>query len=130
MTKFHTMFAPGSVFALAAVLMLLLSGLSPVKAAGGQAFLDSVDKSIKIAGQMASGKVPYNPARAVKEMKSIQKAIATFETDEASSASANIKSCASQLKAASMKGEAAAKAGVGAFKAVYGDLLNSYKACK
>lgn len=124
MNRFNTMLALGIAF------VVLGSGLAPAHAAGGKTFIDSVDKSIKISGQMASGKVPYNPARAVKEMISIQNAVKVFEASEASGAPKKIVDCAAQLKAASIKGAAAAKAGVGAFKAVYGDLLNGYKSCQ
>lgn len=103
---------------------------TPVQAAGASAFLDRVDKSMKISGQMASGKVPYNPVRAVKEMENIQKAVQEFQSDGQAGAATNVVSCAAKLKAASEKGAAAAKAGVGAFKAVYGDLLTSYKSCQ
>lgn len=103
---------------------------TPLQAAGATAFLERVDKSIKISGQMASGKVPYNPVRAVKEMVNIQKAVQEFQSDGQAGAPTNVVSCAAKLKAASLKGAAAAKAGVGAFKAVYGDLLTSYKSCQ
>lgn len=117
-------------FMLIAGVMTLLAGFGTAQAAAGTAFLDSVDKSLKISGQMASGKIPYNPARAVKEMMNIQNAVKAFESGESAGAPKSVVSCAAQLKAASQKGAAAAKAGVGAFKAVYGDLLSSYKNCK
>ena len=110
--------------------MAVLGGVSTAQAAGdNSAFLDAVNKSMKISGQMASGKVPFNPAKAVKEMKNIQKAIVAFQTTEASSAPKPLVDCAALLKKASTKGEAAAKAGQGAFKAAYGDLVTGYKAC-
>lgn len=111
-------------------IMVMVIGLSPVHAAGAKGFLESIDKAMKISGQMASGKVPYNPARAVKEMNNIQKAVKAFETAGTQEAPKNVVSCATQLKRASLKGASAAKAGQGAFKAAYGDLLNGYKVCQ
>ena len=110
-------------------LIAMAIGFGPVHAAGAKAFLETINKSMKISGQMASGKVPYNPARAVKEMKNIQKAVKAFESS-GESAPKNVVSCASKLKSASLKGAKAAKAGQGAFKAAYGDLLNGYKVCQ
>jgi len=110
--------------------MVMVLGLSPAHAADAKGFLESVDKAMKISGQMASGKVPYNPSRAVKEMNNIQQAVKVFETAGTQEASKNVVSCANQLKRASSKGVSAAKAGQGAFKAAYGDLLNGYKDCQ
>ena len=110
-------------------MVAMVVGLGSVQAAGAKTFLESVDKAMKISGQMASGKVPYNPARAVKEMKNIQNAVKQFETAGVASAPKNVVSCATKLKTASVKGATAAKAGQGAFKAAYGDLLNGYKVC-
>lgn len=115
--------------ALVALVFGVVMGLSPLKAAGAKVFLDSVDKSIKISGQMASGKVPYNPVRAVKEMVNIQKAVQAFESGGTAGAPKHVVSCAGKLKAASSKGASAAKAGQGAFKAAYGDLWNGYQEC-
>ncbi len=110
--------------------MALFGGVATAQAAGAQsAFLEQVNKSMKISGQMASGKVPYNPAKALKEMKNIQKAVVDFQTNEASTATKNLVDCAALLKKASAKGAAAAKAGPGAFKAAYGDLVTGHKAC-
>lgn len=110
--------------------MAVVGGLSTAQAASDKsAFLEAVNKSMKISGQMASGKVPFNPAKAVKEMKNIQKAVVAFQADEAAQAPKNLVSCATLLKKASTKGEAAAKAGQGAFKAAYGDLVTGHKAC-
>ncbi len=107
------------------------AGVSAALAAGEQAaFIASVDKSLKISGQMASGKVPYNPGRAVKAMKNISKAVAIFEKSGMAGAPKKVTDCATGLKAASAKGAVAAKAGQGAFKAVYGDLVKSFKDCK
>ncbi len=110
-------------------LVALIMGLGSVQAAGANVFLDSVDKSIKISGQMAAGKVPFNPVRAVKEMMNIQNAVKSFEASGKAGAPGHVVSCASKLKVASAKGASAAKAGQGAFKAAYGDLVNSYKEC-
>ena len=110
--------------------MALFGGVATAQAAGAQsAFLEQVNKSMKISGQMASGKVPFNPAKALKEMKNIQKAVVAFQTNEAAKASKNLVDCAALLQKASTKGAAAAKAGQGAFKAAYGDLVNGHKAC-
>lgn len=110
-----------------AVGMAQMSGAS---AAGADAaFMDALDKSMKISGQMASGKVPYNPAKAVKEMVNIQNAVVAFQEAGDKSAPKTMVDCAALLKVASAKGAAAAKAGQGAFKAAYGDLLTGYKAC-
>ncbi len=109
--------------------LAFFGGIVSAQAAGEHvAFMDDVDKAMKISGQMASGKVPYNPARAVKEMKNIQKAVASYEAS-GSSGPKTVAECATLLKAASTKGAYAAKAGQGAFKAAYGDLVTSYKAC-
>lgn len=111
-------------------IVTLFSGLATAQAAAEKtAFLDAVNKSMKISGQMASGKVPYNPAKALKEMNNIQKAVVSFETNEAASAAKNLVDCAGLLKKASTKGATAAKAGKGAFKAAYGDLVTGLKAC-
>lgn len=110
-------------------LVAMMMGLTSGQAAGAKAFLDSVDKSIKISGQMATGKVPYNPARAVKEMNNILNAVRAFESSGAAGAPSHVVKCAGKLKVASTKGASAAKAGQGAFKAAYGDLLNGYQAC-
>ena len=111
-------------------LMAVVGGFSTAQAASDKsAFLEAVNKSMKISGQMASGKVPFNPAKALKEMKNIQKAVVEFQTNEAAKASKNLVDCAALLQKASTKGAAAAKAGQGAFKAAYGDLVNGHKAC-
>jgi transcriptional regulator GlxA family with amidase domain len=110
--------------------MALFGGVATAQAAGEQsAFLEQVNKSMKISGQMASGKIPFNPAKALKEMKNIQKAVVAFQTNEAPKASKNLVDCAALLQKASTKGAAAAKAGQGAFKAAYGDLVTGHKVC-
>ena len=109
---------------------VLMLGLGSAHAAGAKVFLDSVDKSMKISGQMAAGKVPFNPARAVKEMVSILNAVKEFEASGTAGAPGHVVACAGKLKVASAKGASAAKAGQGAFKAAYGDLVNSYKECQ
>lgn len=111
------------------VVVALLAGITSANAAADKAFLPTLDKAMKISGQMASGKVPYNPVKAVKVMKNIQDAVTAFETKEAAGAPKNVVDCAALLKKASLKGAAAAKAGQGAFKAAYGDLLTGYKLC-
>lgn len=109
--------------------MMMVLGFSSAQAAGAKVFLDNIDKSMKISGQMASGKVPYNPVRAVKEMKNIQAAVKALETGGTTGVAKNVVNCAAKLKKASLKGATAAKAGQGAFKAVYGDLLVAHKTC-
>ena len=112
------------------ILMAVVGGGASVQAAEAKGFLVSVEKSMKISGQMASGKVPYNSATAVKEMKNIQNAVKAFETSDLKTASKDVVRCAAKLKTYSAKGAVAAKAGYGAFKSVYGNLLNGYKDCK
>lgn len=113
------------------VVGLTISGISAVQAANAQqVFVASVDKALKISGQMANGKVPYNPAKAAKAMESIKKAVVKFEADGMSGAPKNVADCAKSLKTGSSKGVVAAKAGQGAFKAVYGTLVKSFKGCK
>lgn len=111
-------------------LVAVVGGGASLQAAEAKGFLVSVEKSMKISGQMASGKVPYNSATAVKEMKNIQKAVVDFEKSGKRGASKDVVSCAAKLKSYSAKGAVAAKAGYGAFKSVYGNLLNGYKDCK
>lgn len=110
--------------------VLAVVGISTVHAGDAQQdFVASVDKALKISGQMASGKVPYNPARATKEMLKLTKAVETYQAAGLENAPKELVDCTKKLKTTSNKGVVAAKAGKGAFKAVYGDLVESYKEC-
>lgn len=111
-------------------LVAFFVGFGTLQAAEAKVFLDRVEKSMKISGQMASGKVPYNSRAAVKEMINIQNAVKAFDKTGRKTAPKNVASCADKLKVYSVKGAVAAKAGHGAFKSVYGNLLNGYKDCK